>query len=295
MIYGKYSFLLATGLPLEKISEIIVRCSNESEIEKALEKEGRKFLERYKLWKEYKALTYSQKLKEPILPIITAMPCVGKTTMAREVATAFGIGNVMGGDSFRAALREYISKEKHPEFHTSIYESWKFFGEETEENIIKGFIAQAKLVNHAIEKIVADRGIRDGECVVFEYLHFLPSQYNPEVLNHPSTIPIVLRLDSEAKHKKIIGERDKLTHFKGNSQRLLHALKYYRIMQEYQCEDARKNNVPVVATDNWDDAQDKVFDVIFERIKLLIETKDLPEPEIVRKLREERRSFSDKM
>jgi len=295
MIYGKYSTLLATGLDLKKISDVISKSKNESQIEKNLGKAGKKYLERYRLWKKYKELTYSQKLKEPILPIIAAMPCVGKTTMAREVATAFGIGNVMGGDSFRAALREYIKKEEHPEFHTSVYESWKFFGKENEENIIKGFEAQAKLVNQAMERIVADRGLRDGESVVFEYLHFLPSQYNKELLDHPSIIPIVLRLDSEKEHKKRIGERDRLMHFKGNSKRLFDALKYYRIMQEYQCKDAKKNGVPVVSTDNWNKAYDKILDVIFDRIKMLIETKDLTEPEIVKKLHAERKALSEKM
>lgn len=286
MIYdGKTSLFLATGLSLKHIAQIL----NSKNKEDALRKKGKKYLDRYLIWKKYKELTYSQQLKEPILPIIAGLPCTGKTTLAREVATAFGIGNVMGGDSFRAALREYISKEKHPEFYTSVYKAWKFFGKETDENIIKGFIAQAKIVNQAIKRIVADRGIRDGESVVFEYLHFLSSQYNPEILNHPSLIPIVLRLDSEKEQKRRISLRDKMTHFKGNSQRLFDALKYYRLMQEYQCEDARKNNVPVVKTDNWEKAFDEILDIIFHRIKLLIEKKEFLEPEFVQKLKEERR------
>jgi len=286
MIYdGKISLFLATGLSLKQIGQIL----SSKNKEEALKKKGKKYLERYFIWKKYKELTYSQQLKESILPIIAGLPCTGKTTLAREVATAFGIGNVMGGDSFRAALREYISKEKYPEFHTSIYKAWEFFGKETKENIVKGFVAQAKIVNQAIERIVADRGIRDGESVVFEYLHFLPSQYNPEILNHPSFIPVVLRLDSEEEQKRRISLRDKITHFKGNSQRFFAALKYYRLMQAYQCQEAKKFNIPVVATDNWQRAADEVLDIIFSRIKELNKLKDqTKEVKIVKKLKKER-------
>jgi len=295
MIYGspQNSLLLSTGLGLNEIGEILAKAKgNEAKILEELEKKGKKYSERYLTYKTYKELTHAGKLKEAILPILAALPCVGKTTMAREVATAFGIGDVMGGDAFRAALREYISKEQYPAFHTSVYEAWKFFGEENKENILKGFDAQARVVNQAIERIVADRGIRDGESMVFEYLHFLPSHYNPQVLHYPAVIPVVLRLDSEEIHKERVMARDTTTHFKGNASRLIPALERYRMMQDYQCEDARKHNVPVVSTDDWPKAVDAVFEIIFARIKQLNSSRGVEEePEIVRKLREERKKL----
>lgn len=291
MIYGKDSLLLCTGLGMREIAEILAHSTNEKDVEKALEKKGAKFLERYLTFREYKELTFSQKLKEPIVPIIAAMPCVGKTTLAREVATAFGIGNVMGGDSFRAALRELVSKEENPAFFTSVYESWKFFGDETKENILKGFQAQAKIMNQAIERIAADRGIRDGENMVIEYLHFLPSQWSKEVLEYPAIIPIVLRTDSIDVYKSRMGLRDKMTHFKGNASRLIDVAEKYMAMQELQCEDARKHNIPVVSTDDWENAYDRILDIIFDRVRQLIASTGIEEPEIVKRLREERQKL----
>lgn len=291
MIYGKDALLLCTGLSLKEIADILSNSKSEKEIEDNLRKKGAKYLERYLTYKEYKQLTYEQKLKEPVVPIIAAMPCVGKTTLAREVATAFGIGNVMGGDSFRAALRELVSKEDNPAFFTSVYESWKFFGEETKENILKGFQAQAKIMNQAIERIAADRGIRDGENMVIEYLHFLPSQWSKEVLEYPAIIPIVLRTDSLDTYKSRMSNRDRMTHFKGHAARLIEVAEKYMAMQELQCEDARKHGIPVISTDNWDEAYDRILDVIFDRIRKLIASAGVEEPEIVRKLREERQKL----
>lgn len=287
MIYkDKNSMLLCTGLDLEKISSLAGK--SENEIEKRLKKFGKKYFQRYKIFKEYKKLVEDGKLKEPVIPIIAAMPCVGKTTMAREIATAFGIGNVVGGDAFRSALRDFFSKEKNPEFFTSVYDAWKFFGEKNNENIIKGFEAQARTISKAIERMVADRGIRDGESIIFEYLHFLPSQYDKEILKHPSVIPVILRLNSEKIYKERIGMRDRRTHLKGDSLRLLNALDAYKIMQDHQCKDAKKYGIPVVVTDNWEKAVDEVLSIISARIGELITMTEVKEPDKIAKLRKER-------
>lgn len=288
MIYDKKnSLLLCTGLGLEKISSLAGK--SENEMENKLKKLGRKYFERYSTFKEYKRLVFEGKLKEPIIPIIAAMPCVGKTTMAREIATAFGIGNVVGGDAFRSALRDFFVRDKNPEFFTSVYDAWKAFGEKNEVNIIKGFESQAMIMNKTIERMVADRGIRDGESMIFEYLHFLPSQYDREILDHPSVIPIVLRLNSVEEHKSRIRMRDRKTHLKGDSARLLSALDAYRLMQERQCEDAKRHGVPVVSTDDWEGAGDKVFTIITKKIRNLINAEEVNEPEKISELRRERK------
>ncbi len=293
MLYsGDNKLLLATGLDLGEIADVI----KSGGFEESLSQKGDKYLKRYLAFKKYNQLMKEGKLKNPILPIIAALPCVGKTTISREVATSFGIGIVMGGDAFRAALREFISQEKHPEFFSSVYQSWKFFGEETEENILKGFEFQAKLVNQAMERIVVDRGIRDGESIVAEYLHFLPSQYNPEVLKHPSIIPIVLKLDSEDVWRNRIGKRDNMTHLKGQSSRLLDVLDRYKLMQDYQIKDAEKNGVPVVSNDDWNEGKDKVLDIIFERIEKLNqmaeEGQTVDDKGIIERIEREREKFN---
>ncbi len=292
MYSDENSFLMSTGLKLKEISEILCSSETDEEVEKKLKGKGEKYLRRYQLIKIYKEMVSSGEMKLSIVPIIAALPCVGKTTISREIATALGIGNVMGGDAIRASYRELIDENEHPEFFCSIYGAWQFVGDkkETEENIIKGFYAQAKIMNDLMERIVADRGVRDGESMVVEYLHFLPSQYDPNVLNHPSVIPIVLRLESMDEWKRRIDERDRTSHLKGNSQRLIPALEKYKKMQEVQCEDAKKIGVPIITSDNMDEALDKVLDIIFDRIEKLIELKDVKEESIekLKKVEKER-------
>lgn len=293
MLYFDRKWLIfSTGLDLVETSRIISGASSEEQIESMLAAKGQKYLKRYRTLKQYTELTKKGEVKESIIPIITALPCVGKTTIAREVATRFGIGDVMGGDAIRASYRDLISKDEHPEFFCSIYGAWQYVGDrkETKENIILGFYKQAEIMNKLMERIVADRGIRDGESMVIEYLHFLPSQYDPEVLRHPSVIPIVLMLKSEEIHKKRISQRDFVTHLKGNSSRLFDALDKYRMMQDVQIKDAKKMGVPVVATDDYYEALDKVLDIIFERVENIIRIKSVDHDHIaaIKKAKEER-------
>ncbi len=292
LYFDEKSLVFSAGLNLQETSEIISKASSQKEIESMLAKKGEKYLKRYRLFREYNELTRKGEVKESLIPIITALPCVGKTTLAREVATRLGIGDVMGGDAIRASYRDLISKDEHPEFFCSIYGAWQYVGDrkETKENIILGFYKQAEIMNRLMERIVADRGIRDGESMVIEYLHFLPSQYDPEVLRHPSVIPIVLMLKSEEIYRKRISQRDFVTHLKGNSSRLFDALEKYLMMQDVQIRDAKKSGVPVVATDDYYEALDKVLDIIFERIEKIIKIKSAGHDHIaaINKVREER-------
>ena len=101
-IYNEYKnkdyLLLCTGLGLREIGKIL---NSKQPVEKGIEAFGKKYLDRYLIWRKYKELVALEQLKEPILPLISAFPCIGKTTMSREIATAFGFGNVMGGDESR--------------------------------------------------------------------------------------------------------------------------------------------------------------------------------------------------
>ncbi len=294
MLYFDEKYLVfSTGLDLAEASRIISSSSSQEDIERMLKEKGEKYLNRYKLARKYRQLTRKGEIKESIVPIIAALPCVGKTTLSREIATRLGIGDVMGGDAIRSSYRDLVDKEKRPEFFCSIYGAWQFVGDRTEtrENIIQGFYKQAEIMNSLMERIVADRGIRDGESMVIEYLHFLPSQYDPDVLKHPSVIPIVLKLSSEELYRKRISERDFVTHLKGNSERLYGALEKYMMMQDVQVEDAKKTGVPVVETDDYYKALDQILDIIFTRIAEIIEKKGAEHDHIavIQRAKEERK------
>lgn len=254
---------------MDDIASILGKASSPSDIEKLLLEKSKKYHDRYLTFKEYQELTAAGKLKEPIVPVIGGLPCTGKTTLTRELGMRLGLGTLISGDTVRESLRELISEKDHPEFFTSVYDSWKFFGNEpTEEAVISGYRKQAEIINRVLQKIIWRAAIKDGESMIVEYLHFLPELIDKEVLEHQSVIPIVLKISDEEIHKERIKSRTNF-HLKGGWQRLIDNLKQYRIMQEYQVEQARKFSIPVIENNDIDETVDKALDIIFERIRKL--------------------------
>ncbi|MFH1780038.1 MAG: hypothetical protein ABH803_02750 [Candidatus Micrarchaeota archaeon] len=274
MFYAeKESLLLATGLSLTQIAEIICDSPKEKTIEERLQTKSKKYLDRYLIIKEYKELTKNEKVVEAIVPVIGGLPCTGKTTIARELGVRLGFGTIISGDTVRESLRELVSEAEHPEFFTSVYDSWKFFGNEpTKENVIAGYRKQAEIISRVMQKIMWRAAIKDGENMAIEYLHFLPELIDKEILEHPSIIPIVLAVPDVELHKTNVRKRTYF-HMKGGWQRLLDNLPQYRIMHDYQTAQAKKYGIPVIEyLGNTDEVIEQVLDIVFERIKKLNKT-----------------------
>jgi len=247
---------------------------------------------RYEVVKAYWEGVERGEIKEPILPVIGGMPSSGKTSISSYVAKAVGLKIIIGGDQFRAVLREFISREENPAFFVSVYKAWELFGEFSRENVIKGFLAQAKILNKAIERLVVDRGIRDGEGFSVDFLHFLPSLWHKETLEHPSVVPIILYVSDEERWKEYMKGRVKY-HLKGGWERLIKAIESYAIMRDYQLEVARELGIPTIDTTNFDEAKEKVLDLVVDRMEKIISIKkwDKEHP-MISKIKKERREKS---
>ncbi|MHA1354898.1 MAG: hypothetical protein ACTSXA_03675 [Candidatus Heimdallarchaeota archaeon] len=269
------SLLFSTGLSMQTIAEIISTCKSEEQLQQELKNKGEKYLDRYLTMKEYTTLLRSGKQKLPIVIILAGFPGIGKTILAKELALIYGINVVIGGDALRSSLRSFLKKSDNPEFHSSVYNAWKHFGEYSEVNLIKGFESQSIIMNKTVEHLIADRGLRDGESMIVEYLHFLPAQINKELFKHPSVIPIVLKINDRNEYEKRIQSREKYSHLRSPSKRLLDHIDQYLVLQEHQCKEAKKQKIIVVGVDQFELSMDILLTYINQRIKELNELKDI--------------------
>lgn len=294
MIYwNDESTILATGLSLKQISTLLAQNISEEELISQLEQIGLKYKERYLVAKEYFNQIKNGIQKLPIILLIAGMPGVGKTALAKELSTAFNIGITIGGDALRSSLRTFLPKEDNEVFFTSIYDSWKVFGEHTRENLIEGYIAQSEIMNSVIKRMIVDRGLRDGESMIIEYLHFLPSQFDLEIINHPSFIPIIMEISDNKIYKERIETRTKYSHLRSTGERLLKQMETYLFLQEYQCSEARKNDLTVINFNNFPSGLEQTFDFVIKRIKSLNIQKDYSKKfDFLEKIEKERKNFS---
>lgn len=282
---------MATGLSLQEISKVLCKSTTEQELQENLRLLGGKYLKRYLTMKEYRTQIRNGKQKLPLCIIIAGLPGTGKTSLAKELSAALDIGVVIGGDALRSSFRCILPNKQNKVFFTSVYNTWKFFGEFSEQNLLQGYKEQSKIMNQAIQRMVADRGIRDGENILVEYLHFLPEHFDKEILAHPSFIPIVLRINDIEIYTKRLKSRTHYSHLQSSGERLLEQKDKYLLLQKYQCKEAKKYNLKIIDINDFQVGLDLAFDFIFERLEKIIEIKEYNKSiEYIETIKSERKS-----
>ncbi|MFW9922787.1 MAG: hypothetical protein ACFFDW_05800 [Candidatus Thorarchaeota archaeon] len=278
---NEYSSIFATGLPLEKISKIIATSKNDTEYEEKIAVEGEKYLKRYVAFKQYQTLVKLGEQKLPLNIIISGIPGIGKTALAQALSKTFDIRIIIGGDALRSSFRTLLKKEDNEVFFDSVYNSWKYFGDFSRQNLNAGYFEQSKIMNKAVEYMITDRGFRDGESLIVEYLHFLPSQFNQEFLKHPSFLPIVLQITDEEIYSHRIMQRDQYSHLKSTGKRLLEQKEKYLLIQEFQCSEMEKYNLPIFNINDFDSGFDAIIEFVSTRIIKLNQIKNYTEKNIL--------------
>ena len=293
MLYWKKdTLLLATGLSLQEISQVLCQSTTEQELQENLRLLNEKYLKRYLIMKEYRRQIRTGNQKLPLCIVIAGLPGTGKTSLAKELSAALDIGISIGGDALRSSFRSILPNEQNKVFFTSVYNTWKFYGDYSEQNLLLGYKEQSKIMNHAIQRMIADRGIRDGENILVEYLHFLPEHFDKEILTHPSFVPIVLRINDIEIYSERLMSRTNYSHLQSSGERLLGQKDKYLLIQKYQCKEANKYNLKIIDIDDFQVGLDLAFDFIFERLEKIIELKEYNKSiEYIEKIKSERKSI----
>jgi mevalonate-3-phosphate-5-kinase len=190
--------------------------------------------------------------------LIGGVPGVGKTSISGYVASRLGINIVLSGDYLREFLRAY-PLEDNDSLRYSVYDSWKDFGAMSEDNIIKGYMKQGKLLWKGLRRLVS-RAIENGESMIIEVLYFLPQFFQD--FSNSDLLPLYLYLSDEELHAKRLNERQVFTHYNSPGSRLISHLSEYRTIMRYSLENLQDTGI--LTYDNLD--YNKTRDEVLERV-----------------------------
>ena len=187
-------------------------------------------------------------MNHPKIVLIGGIPGVGKTSIAGEIAKALDIDIVLSGDYLREFIRPFGDYAKFSVMSRSVYDAWTSFGERNRENIVSGFLAQSEVMNAGISAIIR-RAVGNGEDVVIEQLHFVPSQLGKDMINQ--IIPIYLYIHDIGVHRDRLKERVNFTHANSPGERLADQLDTYRFMMDYSLEESRSYGIKIFESSDY--------------------------------------------
>ena len=187
-------------------------------------------------------------MNHPKIVLIGGIPGVGKTSIAGEIAKALAIDIVLSGDYLREFIRPFGDYAKFSVMSKSVYNAWTSFGERNRENIVSGFLAQSEIMNAGISAVIR-RAAGNGEDIVIEQLHFVPSQLGKDLINQ--IIPIYLYIHDIDIHRDRLRERVNFTHANSPGERLADQLDTYRFMMDYSLEESRSYGIRIFESSDY--------------------------------------------
>ncbi|MEO2116951.1 MAG: 2-phosphoglycerate kinase [Methanocaldococcus sp.] len=217
--------------------------------------------------------------KRPIVILIGGASGVGTSTIAFEIASRLGISSVIGTDSIREVMRKVISRELIPTLYESSYTAWKVLRDNEGGNkYIKGFERHSEAVLTGIEGVI-DRCLVEGQSVIIEGTHLIPTLLKDKYLENPHVVFIMLTIYDEKLHKMRFYARGKVS--SRPTERYLKHFKIIRMINDYMVETAKKKGIPVVENIKISETVDKCLNIITERLKTMIEMEGLSEEDML--------------
>ncbi|KAA8922192.1 mevalonate-3-phosphate 5-kinase [Thermoplasma sp.] len=185
---------------------------------------------------------------------IGGVPGVGKTSISGYIARIMGIDIVLSSDYLREFLRPFAPESSH--LGTSVYDAWKFHGDMNDDNIIRGYLDQAKPMMEGINRVIS-RALANGEDLVIESLYFVPEMMDKGITEEIFMAYIYIQ-DPEL-HRSRLEDRVNYTHRNSPGTRLAAHLREYRAIMDYTMRKASESGIGLYMTDHYEQARERLL------------------------------------
>jgi len=225
--------------------------------------------DRYVSWRRFRDSA------RPLIVLVGGITGTGKSTLTTALAYQLNIVRTQSTDMMREIVRCYLPAEKTPTLSHSSFEAWrgleattkKASGDVDEDNIVRGFLSQFKVVKPGLEATIR-RAVKEKYDLIIDGVHVLPSKLDLDIaLEQAIVIPIMLVVPN----KKTLGKRLKRRareQPERASSRYLKQLDKIWALQSFLVAEAEAHKVPLIFNSDIEEALQELLMHISNTIAL---------------------------
>ena len=221
---------------------------------------GERAVQRYLIWANF------SRQGDPLHILIGGATGTGKSTIATDIAHRLGIIRTQSTDMLREVMRMMTPERLIPTLHTSSFNAWKVQPrtreqeqlEPTIDNIISGYLAQAKEVSVSSNAII-QRAQRESVSLVLEGIHNHPTLME-EIKQEQKgiVIPLMLAVIKRSSLKKRIkGRGSEATHRR--AKRYINQFDAIWDIQNFLLDEADQLNIPIIHNIRREEALEQIM------------------------------------
>jgi 2-phosphoglycerate kinase len=219
-------------------------------------------------------LEYNRQLRKGKLPhillAISGASATGKSMLAINMIHTLAATRVVSTDSIRQILRTQTNESNSPELfcHTYQVHHYKQVGSVDLPLSVRGYLAQMEAISPALRSTVL-RLVDEGVSSIIEGVHIIPGTLRDL---ESSIIEILIHPDDET-HWGMFLSKSHGSGLKTVSADKVERRKEYeatREIQDFLRVQAKKNTIPIICLESYENAEEEINRVIFDHIARLV-------------------------
>lgn len=208
----------------------------------------------------------------PLIVLVGGVTGSGKRAVSSELAYRLDITHHQSTDMMREIIRSYLSPQMVPTLTYPSFEAWRGLpggagaaGPAIERPVIAGFLSQLSAMKLALEATI-DRAVEERHHLILEGVHVIPTELKlPAEGNNAVVIPIMIASMKKKQLKKQL-ERHGLEKGDRLVRRYVEGLDDVWELQSWILDEADRDGIDIVESDNIEAAVRKSLDLIIGRI-----------------------------
>jgi 2-phosphoglycerate kinase len=246
--------LIATGQ--DKVPESRV---NELMLDVLRSEAGERYAQAWLKWHSV------SELDVPIIILIGGATGVGKSTIATQLATRFGITRVVSTDAVREVLRSALTAEMFPTLYASSFQAGEAVRQpipHSADRLIIGFREQAAAVAVGARALI-ERAIREGTDLILEGAHLVPGFLEGMDTDRAAIVSMLVVVEDETLHRSHFFQRHRDPSSR-TGDRYLDNFDKIRDLQKYMVSSALMRGVRIISHGDLDTTLSELMEYVID-------------------------------